>query len=62
MEQIRAFSIATPSADVKVGALSGGNQQKVLFGRWSRIADTLLILDEPTRGDRRRCARWRSTG
>ena len=49
-EQIRAFSIATPSADVKVGALSGGNQQKVLFGRWSRIANTLLILDEPTRG------------
>jgi len=49
-EQIRVFSIATPSADVKVGALSGGNQQKVLFGRWSRIADTLLILDEPTRG------------
>ncbi len=48
--QIRAFSIATPSAEVKVGALSGGNQQKVLFGRWSRIADTLLILDEPTRG------------
>ncbi len=48
--QIKAFSIATPSAEVKVGALSGGNQQKVLFGRWSRIADCLLILDEPTRG------------
>jgi ribose transport system ATP-binding protein len=48
--QIRDFSVATPSPDVKVGSLSGGNQQKVLFSRWSRIADRLLILDEPTRG------------
>ncbi|MCX5515429.1 sugar ABC transporter ATP-binding protein [Kaistia algarum] len=49
-KQIQAFGVATPSQDVKVGNLSGGNQQKVLFSRWSRIADRLLILDEPTRG------------
>ncbi|MBY5990014.1 sugar ABC transporter ATP-binding protein [Roseovarius atlanticus] len=49
-EQVAAFSVATPSVKTPVGALSGGNQQKVLFSRWTRISDRLLILDEPTRG------------
>ena len=49
-EQVAAFSVSTPSVKVPVGALSGGNQQKVLFSRWTRISDRLLILDEPTRG------------
>jgi ribose transport system ATP-binding protein len=48
--QIKGFSIAVPSPSTRVGALSGGNQQKVLFSRWARIADCLLLLDEPTRG------------
>jgi ribose transport system ATP-binding protein len=49
-QQIRDFAVAASSPEMKVGNLSGGNQQKVLFSRWSRIANRLLILDEPTRG------------
>ena len=43
-----AIRFATPRQ--RVGALSGGNQQKVLVGRWLRYAPTVLLLDEPTRG------------
>ena len=49
-EQIRAYSIAAVSSQQRVANLSGGNQQKVLFSRWSRVADKVLMLDEPTRG------------
>ena len=40
----------TPSQDQMIGNLSGGNQQKVMIGRWLATDPEILILDEPTRG------------
>jgi inositol transport system ATP-binding protein len=45
-----ALSVKTPDLDETVQYLSGGNQQKVLVGRWLLTAPKILILDEPTRG------------
>jgi rhamnose transport system ATP-binding protein len=42
--------IRTPSVDLVVGKLSGGNQQKVMLSKWLNTRPQLLILDEPTRG------------
>ncbi len=42
---VRATSIEQP-----IGALSGGNQQKVVFGRWQAASPKIMLLDEPTRG------------
>ncbi|MDR2357857.1 MAG: sugar ABC transporter ATP-binding protein [Oscillospiraceae bacterium] len=49
---VRKYNIKTPSLDKLVSELSGGNQQKVILGRWtSELMDTkILILDEPTKG------------
>jgi ABC-type sugar transport system ATPase subunit len=47
---IDGLKIRTPSARVPVSALSGGNQQKVVLGKWLNTNPVVLILDEPTRG------------
>ena len=47
---IEMMNTKTPSMDQIIGNLSGGNQQKVLIGRWLATDADILILDEPTRG------------
>ena len=47
---IDRLRVKTPSAAQPVGLLSGGNQQKVVFGKWLARGPAVLILDEPTRG------------
>ncbi|WP_394890491.1 sugar ABC transporter ATP-binding protein [Mesorhizobium sp. AaZ16] len=44
------LGVKAQSPDQKVGTLSGGNQQKVVFARWLPLKPKLFILDEPTRG------------
>lgn len=50
-EQFRErLTIRTPTVDMPVAKLSGGNQQKVMLSKWLNAKPQLLILDEPTRG------------
>jgi len=47
---VKRFSVKTSSVDEIAGRLSGGNQQKIVLGKWLANNPKLLILDEPTRG------------
>ena len=47
---IEDLAIRAPSGSAEVGTLSGGNQQKALFGRWVMTNPKVLMMEEPTRG------------
>ena len=49
-EYIKMLSIKTVSRETPISQLSGGNQQKVILGRWLATDPKFLLLDEPTRG------------
>ena len=49
-QYVQALSIKTPSLQQRVKNLSGGNQQKVVIGKWLTADTDILIFDEPTRG------------
>jgi ribose transport system ATP-binding protein len=48
--EVARLGTRTPSVRQKVVTLSGGNQQKVVLGKWLAMSPRVLILDEPTRG------------
>jgi len=47
---MRRLRVRAASRDAPVSTLSGGNQQKALFGKWVLTRPTVLLMDEPTRG------------
>jgi rhamnose transport system ATP-binding protein len=49
-EGVKRFAVKTSSLEQVAGKLSGGNQQKIVLGKWLANRPKLLILDEPTRG------------
>jgi ribose transport system ATP-binding protein len=49
-ERVRELAIKAPGLTTEVATLSGGNQQKIVIGKWLGLAPRVLLLDEPTRG------------
>jgi len=49
-DAVARLAIKAPHVDQSVGLLSGGNQQKVVLGKWLAVDPAVLLLDEPTRG------------
>ena len=50
IERCHQLGVVAGSMQQPVGALSGGNQQKVVFAKWMEAAPSMLVLDDPTRG------------
>ena len=46
----KKLGVKTASIDLEAGALSGGNQQKVVIAKWIGMNPSIIIMDEPTRG------------
>jgi len=49
-EMIRLLAIRTAGTSIPVGALSGGNQQKVVIAKWLMVSPRIILLNDPTRG------------
>ena len=49
-DMVRLLAIKTAGLDIPVGALSGGNQQKVVIAKWMMRKPRLILLNDPTRG------------
>jgi ABC-type sugar transport system ATPase subunit len=49
-EAVKRFGVKTASLSTRIVQLSGGNQQKVVLGRWFMLAPDVVVLSEPTRG------------
>jgi ABC-type sugar transport system ATPase subunit len=47
---VRELQVRTPGIETPVSRLSGGNQQKVILGRWLQSRPRVFVLEEPTRG------------
>ncbi|HUB27091.1 MAG TPA: sugar ABC transporter ATP-binding protein [Tepidisphaeraceae bacterium] len=50
LAQIKSLAIKTPFVETAAMNLSGGNQQKIVLGKWLSLSPKVLIVDEPTRG------------